>query len=179
MKTLHIVYISCFAAITAILGMIPPIPLASGVPITAQTLGVMLAGLLLGKKLGFLSLALFCILVMTGLPLLSGGRGGLAVLVSPTGGFFLGFPIAAYAIGWFREKIQWRYQTISLFACNVLGGIMILYLCGIPWLAWKLDKTLLEASIIVWIYLPGDFIKAVVASLLTVQIQKALPNLLK
>lgn len=79
------VFAALFAALIGVLGMIPPIPLGFiPVPITAQTLGVMLAGGFLGKKTGSLSLILFIVLVALGLPLLSGGRGGLSALVGPS-----------------------------------------------------------------------------------------------
>ncbi len=176
MKTLHIVYISCFAALTAVLGLIPAIPLPIGVPITAQTLGVMLSGLLLGKRLGFLSIALFCLLVAAGLPLLSGGRGGLAVITSPSGGFFLGFSIASFMIGFLCESLKNPQNFFCLFACSTIGGIFVLYLFGVPWMAWKMDRTLFEALMIALVYIPGDLIKAGIASVLTLQIQKAIPS---
>lgn len=77
MKTKEIVYAALFTAFMAVLGMIPPIPLGFiPVPVTAQTLGVMLAGCFLGKKPAAMSLILFIVLVAIGLPILSGGRGG-------------------------------------------------------------------------------------------------------
>src|SRR5690625_7350257 len=75
MKLQDMMYISLFAAIVGVLGFIPPIPLPfSPVPITAQTLGVMLAGGILGARRGGLSLLLFIALVAIGTPLLTGGR---------------------------------------------------------------------------------------------------------
>lgn len=74
-------YVALFAAVMAVLGLLPPIPLPFiPVPITVQTLGVMLAGSILGARLGGLSLLIFAIIVLAGAPLLSGGRGGLSVL---------------------------------------------------------------------------------------------------
>ena len=75
MKTRDLAYIALFAAITAVLGLLPAVPVpAVPVPITAQTLGVMLAGAVLGARRGFLALLLFLALVAIGLPLLAGGR---------------------------------------------------------------------------------------------------------
>ena len=101
MSTKDTVYIALFAALTAALGLFPPIvmPIAAGVPITAQTLGVMLAGGVLGAKRGALAMLLFLVLVAIGLPLLAGGRGGPAVFVGPSGGFLVGWVVAAYVIG--------------------------------------------------------------------------------
>lgn len=105
MKTKELIYAALFAALIAVLGMIPPIPLGFiPVPITAQTLGVMLAGCFLGKRMGALSLVIFIILVAIGLPVLTGGRGGIAVLIGPSAGYIFSFPIAAGLIGWYSEK---------------------------------------------------------------------------
>ncbi|WP_230048946.1 biotin transporter BioY, partial [Erwinia aphidicola] len=78
MSTRDIVYIALFAAITAALGLFPAFSLpVIAVPITAQTLGPMLAGAIAGAKRGALALVLFVLLMAIGLPLLAGGRGGL------------------------------------------------------------------------------------------------------
>ncbi|HEX8434993.1 biotin transporter BioY, partial [Archangium sp.] len=88
MKTRDLVHVALFAALVAALGLMPPLMLPFiPVPITAQTLGVMLAGSTLGARKAGLSLLLFQVLVLAGLPLLAGGHGGLAVLPGPTGGF--------------------------------------------------------------------------------------------
>ncbi|MEY3633571.1 MAG: hypothetical protein RI937_1769, partial [Pseudomonadota bacterium] len=78
-STRDLVRIALFAALIAVLGLIPKfdLPFAAGVPITAQTMGVMLAGLFLGARNGFLAIVLFLFVVALGAPVLSGGRGGL------------------------------------------------------------------------------------------------------
>lgn len=87
MRIKELVYAALFAALIAVLGLIPPVSLGIiPVPVTAQTLGVMLAGCFLGWRTGALSLIIFLILITLGLPVLPGGRGGLAILVGPTGG---------------------------------------------------------------------------------------------
>src|SRR5688572_15289657 len=85
-KTRDLAYIALFAAIIAVLGTIPAIPVGP-VPITAQTLGVMLAGGVLGARRGFLSVLLFLVLVAVGLPLLASGAGGLAPFVGTSAGY--------------------------------------------------------------------------------------------
>ena len=75
----------------AALGLVPAFtPPGFAVPITAQSLGVMLAGSILGARRGALSLVLLLVLVAVGLPLLAGGRGGLGVFAGPSVGFLLG-----------------------------------------------------------------------------------------
>ena len=83
----NLTHIALFAALIAVLGLVPKIDLASGVPITAQSLGVMLCGTVLGARRGALAVGLFLLVTLAGLPLLSGGRGGLGVLLG--GGVFL------------------------------------------------------------------------------------------
>ena len=96
MKTKDIVYVALFAALTAVLGLFPPITLpVTGVSVTAQSLGPMLAGAILGARRGGLSIVLFLVLVAVGLPLLSGGRGGFGVMIGVTGGFMFGWAISA------------------------------------------------------------------------------------
>jgi biotin transport system substrate-specific component len=96
LSTKDIVHIALFAALTAALGLFPPLTLpVIGVPITAQSLGVMLAGSIIGSKRGALALALFLLLVAIGLPLLAGGRGGVGVFLGPGGGFLLAWPLGA------------------------------------------------------------------------------------
>ena len=76
----NIVIIALFAALIAALGLVPKFTLASGIPITAQSMGIMLCGTVLGSRRGALAVLLFLLLVALGLPLLAGGRGGLGVL---------------------------------------------------------------------------------------------------
>ncbi|MDP5323489.1 MAG: biotin transporter BioY, partial [Paracoccaceae bacterium] len=91
--------IALFAALIAALGLVPQFALMSGVPITAQSLGIMLCGTILGAKRGALAVLVFLLLLAMGFPLLSGGRGGLGVFQGPSVGFLIGFPVAAYVVG--------------------------------------------------------------------------------
>lgn len=179
MEVRKLIYVSMFATIMGALGMVPPILLGfSPVPITLQTLGVMLAGSVLGVKLGpkyaALSQLLFMLLVAAGLPLLSGGRGGIGVFVTPSGGYLIGYIAAAYVIGWIccRMKEMTVFKTL---AAHVIGGMIVVYLFGVPFQAMMMDISVREAAMLSLVYLPGDFTKAVVAALLAVRLQKALP----
>ena len=100
MRIQDIAYIALFAALTGVLGLIPRIDLGFvPVPITAQSLGPMLAGSILGARRGALSQLLFLLLVAAGLPLITGGRGGLGFFATPSTGFVLAFPLAAAVAG--------------------------------------------------------------------------------
>ena len=171
----NMLFAAMMAAITAVMGLFPGIPLPSGVPIIVQNMGVMLAGSLLGKRYGGLAILLFVLLVATGLPLLSGGRGGLAVLAGPTGGYFISWPIMAFVIGWLAEKGNLSFYR--LFTANVIGCLFN-YGCGTAWLAAVAELPFLQAlAADVLPFIPGDFIKITAATFLALAIQRAAPNL--
>ena len=88
MKTKNVALIAMMTAIIIVLGFVPPIPLGFiPVPLVLQNMGIMLAGAILGSKRGFLSVIIFLLLVAVGLPLMTGGRGGVAVFVGATAGY--------------------------------------------------------------------------------------------
>ncbi|WP_330647248.1 biotin transporter BioY [Thioclava sp. FTW29] len=171
-----ITLVALFAALTAALGLLPNLTLGFGVPITAQTLGVMLAGTVLGAKRGALSSLLFIMLVALGLPLLSGGRGGLGVFTSPTAGFLIGWPIASFVTGLFVEKTRGLSLTVSGILGSVLGGVVVLYAAGIIGMSIVLDKTILQATWLTTAFIPGDIVKAVLAGFITQGLAKARPQ---
>lgn len=169
-----VAHIALFTALIAALGIVPKIDLAAGVPITAQSLGIMLCGTVLGAKRGALAVLLFLLLVAIGLPLLSGGRGGFGVFAGPSVGFLIGFPIAAFVTGWIVERTTLAPFWASFFAA-VIGGIGVLYATGIPGMALVLGKSLTEASYLAMVFLPGDIVKAVLAGFVTQAIATARP----
>lgn len=173
----NVTHIALFAALIAVLGLVPKIDLLAGVPITAQSLGVMLCGTVLGARRGALAVVLFLALVAMGLPLLSGGRGGLGVFIGPSAGFLVGFPIAAYVAGWIVER--WSAPIgIAAFVGAVLGGIVVLYAFGITGMALVLGKTLPEAATLATPFLAGDMIKAGIAAALTRGLARVRPQAL-
>ena len=175
MKTRDLAYIALFAAITAVLGLIPAIAVGP-VPITAQTLGVMLAGSVLGARRGFLSQVLFLVLVAIGLPLLASGSGGLAVFAGPTAGYLFAWPVAAFVTGWITERVWGRYNLAWAILANVVGGIVVIYLVGVPVLAAVADLSLWAAVVAgAAPFLVGDLVKAVVAALVAVQVRRSYP----
>ena len=170
-------HIALFAALIAVLGFVPQIMLPFGVPITAQSLGIMLCGTVLGAKRGALAVLLFLALVAIGLPLLSGGRGGLGVFASPTVGVLIGFPVAAFVAGWIVERSRAGVGLAAGIGA-LIGGVIVLYAFGIPGLALMLDKTLPEAALMITAFLPGDLIKVVLAALITQGIARMRPDAL-
>lgn len=164
------------AAVVAAMGLLPPLYLpVSPTPITLQTMGVMLAGALLGRRGGALALLVFLALLAAGVPVLSGGRGGVAHLFGPGGGYILSFPLAAWVIGWWAER-RARPGFWHLLAGNVAGGILLVYAVGAPVLALITGRSLAEALVAgALIYLPGDLLKAVTAAVVCVELHRRLP----
>jgi len=178
----HLALIAVMAGIVAALGLVPAISVPGiSVPITAQTLGVMLAGALLGPRLGAAALALFIGLVALGLPLLSGARGGLGVLAGASGGFALGFILGAFVVGaltWaFVVRADGSYVVWRGLVANLLGGVVAVYALGIPWLAWRAGLSLEQAFTGSMAFVPGDLVKVVVAAVVARGVYAAYPGL--
>lgn len=173
--TRDIVYIALFAAIMAALAIVPPVNLATGVPITAQSMGVMLAGAILGARRGALSMLLFLALVALGLPLLAGGRGGIGVFAGPTAGFLISWPIAAFVIGLFIERFWQRLTPFSAFVIIFLSSVVIMYGIGNAWLSYAAHMSYLKATLAAGPFLPGDLIKAIITAVVAVTVKRSYP----
>lgn len=175
-STRSLVHVSLFAALIAAFALVPPIPVpVIPVPVTLQTLGVMLAGLVLGPRLGALAVLLYVGLAVLGLPILPGGRGGLAVLVGPTGGFLVGFVVGAWMIGLLAQRVSAKTEMLILaryFMACVVGGILTVYAIGIPWLANVANMSIGQAAMAVLLFVPGDMIKAALASFVATRLAK-------
>lgn len=176
MEIRDIVFIALFAAIVAALAAFPPITLpVVGVPITAQSLGVMLAGGVLGAIRGGLAIILFLVLVAIGLPLLPGGRGGFGVFLGPTGGFLIGWIVAAYTIGYMTERLWNRLSYTIAFGICFAGGVAVLYTIGIPWSAFVAEITLMTALTGSLPFIPGDIVKCLIAAGVIVIVKRSYP----
>src|SRR5699024_7915528 len=180
MKLQDMMYIALFTAIVGVLSFFPPIPLPFiPVPITAQTLGVMLAGGILGARRGGLRLLVFLLLIAVGTPLLPGGRGGLSALVGPSGGHILSWPIAAWMIGYSVEQNWHTLKIWNVFLYNIIGGIVIDYLIGVTVLSIVGKMPRWRTSIAGLAYLTGCLIKAIIDAYMTVKVNQAYPLLEK
>lgn len=178
MKTKDLVIVGMFTSIIAVLGLLPPVNIPGiPVPFTFQNLGFILAGCLLGRKLGGLSVILFTILVAIGLPVLSGGRGGFALFFGPTGGYILSFPIVAYLIGLFVDKMN-RPKVWHVFIINVLIGALLCNFIGGTFMAMNLKQDFITAYKSVLVFLPGDCIKGFIAAILAVKL-RSIPSIQK
>ena len=172
-------YIALFAALMAVFGLIPKIDLPFGVPITLQSLGVMLAGCLLGPRRGFFAIALFLLAVALGLPLLPGGRGGLGVFVAPASGFLFGWMFGAFACGLLMRRMAGARGGALLaaaFVSSLVGGILVVYAFGIVGLSWIAHMSLSQAALAMLVFIPGDLIKCGICAMLVQTVMRGMPG---
>ena len=141
-----------------------PLPFTP-VPITLQTLAVLLTGAALGSKRGAASMLLYIVEGAIGLPVFAGGVGGIIHLIGPTGGYIWAFPIAAFVVGLLCERRLERRFLTSVLA--MLPGTLIIYAVGISWLAIFLHISIAQAFVLGMLpFIPGDILKIVIAALL-------------
>lgn len=151
-----------FAALTAV-GSYIAIPIGP-VPIVLANFFIMMAGLLLGRKWAPISIGIYLLLGVVGLPVFSGGASGPAALAGPTGGFLIGYVVTAFIIAIISRS---ENPSIKKDIPAVLAGIVVLYLLGVPWLKISLSmewSKALSAGMIPFI--PGDLLKGAAAILL-------------
>jgi biotin transport system substrate-specific component len=134
------------------------------VPMTLQTFAVFLIGLTYGWRLGGITVALYLLEGALGLPVFSGGKGGMIVFMGPTAGYLVGFLLAATACGWFAERGFDRSYFKLLVA--LLVGNVLLYAPGLLWLGALIgwDKPVLEYGL--YPFIGGDLLKIAMAVLL-------------
>jgi biotin transport system substrate-specific component len=168
--------VAVLAAVVAALGLPGSFTVLGSVPITAQTLGVMLAGVILGPRLGALSMLVLLALVAVGLPLLAGGRGGIAVFAGPSGGFALGWIAGAAVAGAISRIGPRKLSTVRIFAGAVIGGIGAIYAVGIPFEVAVTHLPLAKTALTSLVFIPGDLAKAVVTTIVARSLVRAYPR---
>lgn len=170
--------IAVVAALIAALALPGTIYLfGSQVPITLQTFGVMLAGLLLGPVRGALAVLVYLAVGAVGLPVFAGGAAGLGVFAGPTGGYLVAFPLGAFVIGLIAHGPRRFGRALGFTAC-VVGGIGVVYAVGVPWLAWRGGLSFQEAFVTGGtVFLFGDLVKAFLATAVAVGTHRAYPRL--
>ena len=158
-KLRWMVLASLMAALTAV-GAYLHVPLGP-VPIVLTNLFVLLAGLILGSRWGLTSMGVYLMVGAIGMPVFAGGKGGVAYFLGPTGGYLLGFALAAWVVGLISERCHgnFAWEVVA-----VLSGLISIYGVGVPWLkvvtelSWS--KTLMVGLVP---FLAGDVAKASVA----------------
>ncbi|GAA4481866.1 biotin transporter BioY [Microbacterium panaciterrae] len=166
--------IAVFAALIVVLGAVV-VPLAGGVPVTGQTLGVMLAGTVLGARRAPWAVLLVLVLAAVGLPVLAGGRGGLGVFVGPSAGYLLGWLAGVVVIGLIARSGAGRLQWWRVALGCLVGGVGVVYLFGAPVQALVLGTPFWPTALASLVFLPGDLIKVALATVLTLSLARAYP----
>lgn len=161
-------------AVLVALGFLPAIPLGViPVPILLQNMGIMLAGALLGPRLGTMTVALFLLLVALGLPVLSGGRGGIVMFVGPTAGYLWGYLLVPVAI-WLLRRISGAAGAHwwGEFLIITLAGALLVDLTGTLWLTFAAHMCFDAALIANLTFIPGDIIKAGITTVITRRLRR-------
>ena len=145
------------------------------VPMTLQTFAVFLIGLTYGWRLGGITVSLYLLEGAIGLPVFSGGKGGMIVFMGPTAGYLVGFLLAATACGWFAER-GFDRSYFRLFLSLIVGNILI-YTLGLFWLGTLIgwDKPVLEYGL--YPFIGGDLLKIAMAVLLLPTVWKIVNRL--
>lgn len=172
-STKDMILVSLFTALTAI-GAFLSIPVGP-VPISLQTMFVLLSGIILGPKLAPLSQTVYIILGLVGLKIFAGFKGGPQMIFSPTFGFLLGFILASFLVGMIihnYKKLNFKNTLIA----SLIGSIII-YIIGIPYMYIILNKVMNTPITFIQalktgclIFLPGDILKSILASFIGVNV---------
>ena len=143
------------------------LPLAfSPVPITGQTLAVLLVGALMGRVRGGVVMLLYLAEGVAGLPVFAGGGAGAAHLLGPTGGYLVGFVVAATVTGYLAER-GWDRRFGTTLAAMLLGTVAI-FVVGLAWLGlFTGTENLLAMGL--YPFVPGAIAKIIVAAALVPQ----------
>lgn len=175
MATKRIVFTALFAALTAACGFISiPVP-GTPLPIVLQNMMVVLDGLLLGPVWGAAAVVLFILTGLIGLPVFSGGTAGITRLMGPTGGFIIGYAIAALVAGLVaRRPVIGKKAPAVRLVLAALCGFAVMYIPGVLHFMRSMDKTFTETmALCVLPYLPGDAVKLVLSVVIAIPLRKS------
>ena len=183
--------VAVFAALVAGSALVAAIPVGGlGVPITLQTLAVILTGLALGPARAFAAVGLYLLLGFAGLPIFSGGRAGLGVLAGPSGGYIIGFLLGATAVGALTVVVLRRtsagtgagrrgtLRPVLLFFAAMAASIVFIHGLGILGMMVNAKLSLAAAFLADLPFYPGDIIKNVLAVIIALALHRAFPDLL-
>lgn len=175
LSTKDLVKVAMMTTLIIILGLIPAIPLGFvPVPIVLQNLGVMLAGLILGGKKGTLSILLFLVIGLF-LPVFSGSRTTVPVLMGPSAGYVLAWLFVPLVFALLYRSWLARYRSLAFLAIFI-SGVLLVDLLGTIWLAVYTDMPLTRLLVASLVFIPGDTIKAVIATALAVSYKDSFLN---
>jgi biotin transport system substrate-specific component len=158
------------AAMTGLLAQVRVFVEWSPVPITGQTLAVLLAGVLLGRRWGGVSMAIYVVLGVAGVPWFNGWTSGLGA----TGGYLIGFVLAALFLGYFTDKYVKSRYFISMLGLMIFASLILVYVPGLIWLGiWLKSVSGVSVDVVSLVtmgvvpFIIGDIVKSVAAALIT------------
>lgn len=177
-----IALVSVFAALVVVLSVVPGIPVgAAGVPITLQTLALIVTGLVLGPWRGAAAVAVYVALGLAGLPVFAGGAAGLGVLAGPTAGYILAFVPGTLVTGllavWAVRARRGRLPL--LMSAAAIGCTGVVFLGGWLGLMLLVDLSAGEAFVAgVLPFIPGGLLKILVGAFVAASVHRAFPDIL-
>ncbi len=164
------------AMMTAILCVLAPFYIPIGdVPITAATLVIYIAAVLLGTKRSIICVILYILIGMVGIPVFSGWKSGFAVIAGPTGGYLIGYIFIALCTGLSQKIGRGKIPKIPMLLLGMLLGTLICYTLGTTWLALQLSLSF-EAALWAGVipFLLGDIIKFIVTVVIAIPVRRHL-----
>lgn len=162
--------IGIFSAVICILAQIA-IPMPMGIPMTLQTFAIILTAIVLGYRKGTIAVFIYLLLGCIGLPVFANLNGGLNILLGPTGGFLLTFPVMAYLTGRGTETRQAKI----CFPLMLLFSILINFLGGSLFFSWVTSSSMTSAlSVCVLPFIPSTIISSILSSVIGWKLRKRL-----
>lgn len=167
---LDLVFVALFAAVMTVCAQIQ-IPFGE-VPFTLQTLGVFIAASLLGWKRGTLSVIVYVLLGLAGVPVFAGFSGGIGVLFGPTGGYIIGFIFTALIVGLMTEKLG---KKLWVEIVSMILGLAVCYAFGTVWFMFQMKTGLVESLLLCVVpYLIADALKIAFSAVLVNRLDKVI-----
>jgi len=181
LKALDLTLASMFVGLMAIganITALVPFMVIGGIPITLQTFFAILAGIILGSRLGAISMTVYALVGLAGVPVFAQFSAGFSTLISPTFGFILSFILTAYVAG----KVVKNNRSLAAFISAALAGLFINYVVGTNWMyfAYKLWAAAPEGFTykLAWLWmlapLPKDIILAVLAGMMGHRLERTI-----
>lgn len=174
MKTKDMIICALFAAILCVFSVMT-IPIGP-VPISMGIFGVVLTAAILGAKRGTIAVAVYILLGAVGLPIFSGFKGGIGVLLGPTGGYITSYILCALFAGYLNKNLPENkaLALLKLFAVS-FGAVIICYIFGTAWFMFIAKKDLLSSlAVCVYPFVPFDLAKCAVAAVVAFAVRTAL-----
>lgn len=170
MKSTRIILVCLFSALISA-GCFIQIPLPIGIPIVIQDMMALLSGLLLGPIYGCLSVFIFLLLGIIGIPVFTGKAGIAVILHGVTGGFLVGYLVGAFVSGLLMKLYslqKTKLNKIVLCSLSSIAGTLVVFLIGVLGFMRVTDYSLVKSLVTVVVpFLPGNIIKIILSVLIT------------